>query len=97
MVSGSAEGLPTPLPITSSAKPARAERLAQTLTDHREAVLLYRRLATLVEDVPLRETLEDLRWLGVHRRPFLLWCDSLGLSELKLRPRKWQGNLAQSA
>ena len=80
-----------------SARPARAEQLARTLADHRDAVLLYRRLATLVEDVPLRETLEDLRWLGVPRGPFYLWCDSLGLNELKLRPRKWQGDLAQSA
>jgi len=80
-----------------SARPARAEQLARTLADHRDAVLLYRRLATLVEDVPLRETLEDLRWLGVPRRPFYLWCDSLGLNELKSRPRKWQGDLAQSA
>jgi 5'-3' exonuclease len=80
-----------------SARPARAEQLAEVLADHRDAVLLYRRLATLVEDVPLGETLEDLRWLGVHRQAFYLWCDSLGLSELKLRPRKWQGELAQSA
>jgi len=30
----------------------------------REAALLYRRLATLVLDVPLAESLEDLRWRG---------------------------------
>src|SRR5262249_35179468 len=61
-----------------SERPARPDLLAQTLADHRDEVLLYRRLATLVEDVPLSETLEDLRWLGVHRRAFYLWCDSLG-------------------
>ncbi len=80
-----------------SARPARAEQLAQALVENRDAILLYRRLATLVDDVPLPETLEDLRWLGVHRRTFYLWCDSLGLSELKLRPRKWQEDLAESA
>jgi 5'-3' exonuclease len=75
-----------------STKPARAEQLALVLAASREAAFLYRRLATLVEDVPLAEELDQLRWIGVHRQPFYLWCDSLGLSELKLRPRKWQGD-----
>ena len=89
------ENIPADVRLWSS-RPARAEQLAQVLADHREAVLLYRRLATLVEDVPLPERLDDLRWLGVRRQPFYLWCDSLGLSELKLRPQKWQGDLAPS-
>jgi len=89
------ENIPADARLWSS-RPARAEQLAQVLADHREAVLLYRRLATLVEDVPLPERLDDLRWLGVRRQPFYLWCDSLGLSELKLRPQKWQGDLAPS-
>jgi 5'-3' exonuclease len=88
------ENIPTDARLWS-ARPARAEQLAQVLADHREAVLLYRRLARLVEDVPLREQLDDLRWLGVRRQAFYLWCDSLGLSDLKLRPQKWQGDLAQ--
>lgn len=37
---------------------------AAVLASGREAVLLYRRLATLVHDVPLPESLEDLRWRG---------------------------------
>lgn len=85
------EKIPTDSRLWSD-KPRRAEQLARALAEARDAVLLYRRLATLVEDVPLREGLEDLRWLGVHRQPFYLWCDSLGLSELKLRPREWQGD-----
>ncbi len=89
------ENIPADVRLWSS-RPARAEQLAQVLADHREAVLLYRRLAQLVEDVPLPERLDDLRWLGVRRQPFYLWCDSLGLSELKLRPQKWQGDLAPS-
>ena len=39
-----------------------ATRLAGTLAAGREAATLYRRLATLVLDVPLAESLEDLRW-----------------------------------
>jgi 5'-3' exonuclease len=37
---------------------------AGVLASGREAALLYRRLATLVLDVPLAESLEDLRWRG---------------------------------
>jgi len=88
------ENIPTDARRWSS-RPARAEQLAQVLADHRQEALLYRRLAKLVEDVPLPERLEDLRWLGVQRQAFYLWCDGLGLSELKLRPQKWQGDLAQ--
>ena len=41
-----------------------AAQKAVVLTSGREAALLYRRLATLVLDVPLAESLEDLRWRG---------------------------------
>jgi 5'-3' exonuclease len=57
-----------------------AERLAAELTANRERVLLYRKLATLVEDVPLRESLDALRWRGVPRAPFDAWCDRVGAS-----------------
>lgn len=43
-----------------------AKALAESLAEHREAALLYRRLATLRTDVPLGETLADLRY-GGHR------------------------------
>lgn len=38
--------------------------LAESLRAHRQAALLYRRLATLRTDVPLAEDLEALRWRG---------------------------------
>lgn len=41
-----------------------AEALAENLRAERKEALLYRKLATLREDVPLSETLEDLRWRG---------------------------------
>ncbi|MCA9646994.1 MAG: flap endonuclease [Polyangiaceae bacterium] len=47
-----------------SAKPRGAARLSSELEAAREAALLYRRLATLRRDVPLEETLDDLRWKG---------------------------------
>lgn len=41
-----------------------AKRLAETLTSRRDEALLYRKLATLRTDVPLPETLDDIRWRG---------------------------------
>jgi 5'-3' exonuclease len=41
-----------------------AEVLARNLRENRDAALLYRRLATLRTDVPLAESLDDLRWRG---------------------------------
>lgn len=58
-----------------------AERLARTLAAEKECALLYRRLATLFDDVPLRERLEDLEWTGVPRESFEAWCARVGASE----------------
>jgi len=41
-----------------------AERLAATLAARRDEALLYKRLATLREDAPIRESLADLAWRG---------------------------------
>jgi 5'-3' exonuclease len=46
----------------------RADRLSQTLRDRLADVLLYRELATLRRDVPLPESLEDLRYRGPDER-----------------------------
>ena len=43
---------------------ARGARLAESLAGQRAEALLYRRLATLREDVPLTEKLGDLEWQG---------------------------------
>jgi 5'-3' exonuclease len=55
------------IPLDSRAWPAQirgADGLLATLRERLADVLLYRRLATLRRDVPLRETLEDLRYRG---------------------------------
>jgi 5'-3' exonuclease len=67
-----------------------ADRLAATLVERMEDALLYRRLATLIEDVPLAETLQELAWGGVPRRAFQQWCDRLGVSDLRARPKRWR-------
>jgi len=71
-------------------QPRGALQLATTLAAHREDAFLYRKLATLVDDVPLSETLEDLRFRGVPRDRFEKWCDELGVARLKTVPKRWQ-------
>jgi len=41
-----------------------AARLAAALQEHRELAILFRTLATLRTDVPVFETVDDLRWRG---------------------------------
>ncbi|HEY2516905.1 MAG TPA: 5'-3' exonuclease H3TH domain-containing protein [Polyangiaceae bacterium] len=54
-----------------------APALAAVLAESLEAAKLYRRLATLITDVPLAESLEDLRWRGVPKPRFEAWCESI--------------------
>ena len=66
-----------------------ALKLAVTLNERRDEALLYRKLATLVDDIPLKESLEDLRFRGVPRARFERWCDELGVSRMKTMPKRW--------
>jgi 5'-3' exonuclease len=75
-------------------RPRGADKLAATLRANREAALLYRKLATLVTDAPLAESLEDLAWAGVPRERYLALCDKLGLTTLKTRPKRWAPHAA---
>jgi hypothetical protein len=70
-------------------KPPRALQLAATLAERREEAYLYRRLATLVDDVPLPHALDDLRFRGVPRDAFAAWCDELGVTTLRAVPMRW--------
>jgi 5'-3' exonuclease len=70
-------------------KPRGADKLAATLREHREDAWLYRKLATLVTDAPLKESLADLEWKGVPREPYLAMCERLGLTTMKTRPKRW--------
>lgn len=68
---------------------ARASRLAESLVGHREEVLLYRRLATLRDDVPLEEELADLEWRGA-RSELKEMCRAWGEDDLPRRITRWQ-------
>jgi 5'-3' exonuclease len=56
-----------------------ASRLASTWAHMQEEAKLYRTLATLVCNVPLKEALPDLRWCGVPAERFSEWCSALGV------------------
>jgi 5'-3' exonuclease len=66
-----------------------APALAASLRDHRELAMLFRELATLVKDVPLPETLDDLRWRGATRAEFEAMAERLGQPLLVQRVHKW--------
>jgi hypothetical protein len=51
--------------------------------------LLYRQLATLRQDVPLKEKLADLEWVGAHERLKVL-CHELGDERIPERIPRWQ-------
>lgn len=78
------------LPHDWAVKPRGALKLAETLDAHRTDALLYRKLATLVTDVPLKETPEQLEWRGAPRKQFLEWCERVGSTTLQSRPKSWR-------
>jgi 5'-3' exonuclease len=59
-----------------------ASKLSDTLQARFEDALLYRTLTTLRTDVPLEESLEDLRWQGVVEPDFSELCAELGFESL---------------
>ena len=66
-----------------------ADVCAATLRERKKEALLYRTLATLALDVPLRETKNDLEFKGVPRARFEAWCDAIGSTSMKDRPKRW--------
>ena len=71
-----------------SVKLRGAMRLAAALQERREEVALYKKLATLVADVPLPESLQELRWRGARRGQLEGLAKELG--GLAMRPQRYQ-------
>jgi 5'-3' exonuclease len=67
----------------------RAASLAASLQEHHQEAQLFRQLATLRSDVPLREKLSDLQWRGALPH-FKVICHTLGDDKLPLRIERWQ-------
>jgi 5'-3' exonuclease len=61
-----------------------ALRLATTLTEQRERALLFRELATLRPDAPIKTDVDGLRWAG-PRDDFVSWAERLGTPALHAR------------
>jgi 5'-3' exonuclease len=69
-----------------------ASRLAATLEQRRDEVLLYRTLARLNRDSSIEKetpTLDDLEWHGVPRDRFLALCEELGFDTVRERVHRW--------
>jgi 5'-3' exonuclease len=67
-----------------------AAALGQSLRAGRDDALLYRRLARLRTDVPLEETLDDLRWRGARRGLLEALCVEIGEDEVGPRMPLWR-------
>lgn len=77
-------------PLEWEVKVRGAERLAGVLRAERENALLYRQLATLRLDVPLKLSLESLAWRGADRNRLLSLCEELGERRLVERVTRWR-------
>jgi len=67
----------------------RATTLLGNLKNNYKDALLFRELSTLRTVVPLKESLADLKWLGVYPR-FKKVCDELGNQSIPERITKWR-------
>lgn len=68
-----------------------AVRLATNLAEARDDAMLFKQLATLVEDAPIDEKLSDLEWRGAPRDAYEQWCTDMAAPRLRERPRRWTG------
>jgi 5'-3' exonuclease len=73
----------------SSISPGRAASLADNLSQRREEARLYKQLATIRQDVPLTEKLNDLKWQGAYRR-LKEFCHKLGDERIPERIPRWR-------
>jgi 5'-3' exonuclease len=62
-----------------------AKQLAKNLRTMSREAALFKILATLRTDVPLPQSLDDLRWRGAHRRQLAALCDQIGEKEITSR------------
>lgn len=69
--------------------PGRATTLLENLSQHYEEALLFRELSTLRDDVPLKENLDNLKWLGAYPRLKKL-CRELGDERIPERVQHWR-------
>jgi 5'-3' exonuclease len=71
-----------------------AAALAASLRERWSDALLFRRLATLREDVPLKERVNDLRWAGARRVELSALCREIGDEDFLQRVQRWRPSSA---
>ena len=67
----------------------RATTLLENLQANYKDALLFRELSTLRTDVPLKENLDNLKWIGAHPRLKKL-CHELGEERIPERITRWR-------
>ncbi len=67
----------------------RATTLLENLQENYKDALLFRELSTLRMDVPLKESLNDLKWQGATSRLKKV-CQELGDARIPERVKKWK-------
>jgi len=67
-----------------------AKSLSENLEADRDAALLYKRLATLREDVPLAESVADLAWQGADRAALEAVAAEIGAERDLSRVQRWR-------
>ncbi len=82
------ESIP-PDPSAWMVAPRGAAQLAATLAARRDEALFYRKLARLIDDVPVAESLAGVEFRGVPRARFEEFCRSAGAGDLSQRPQRW--------
>jgi 5'-3' exonuclease len=75
----------------SSISPGRAASLTESLSTRRDEALLYRQLATLREDVPIKEKVSDLKWRGAWEKLKEI-CHQLGDENIPKRISRWRSS-----
>ncbi len=69
-----------------------AAGLAAVLKQHRSEAMLYRKLATLRQDVPLKATTDTLQWRGANRQKLTELCHRIGDVRLIEQIPRWRGS-----
>ncbi|MDP6454036.1 MAG: 5'-3' exonuclease H3TH domain-containing protein [SAR202 cluster bacterium] len=72
--------------------PRGAKGLAANLSAAQEDVALYKELATLRTDVPISESLDDLKWIGANEDEYTSLCLELGFGGISNAPTRWISN-----
>ena len=66
-----------------------ADRLATALAERRPEAMLYKKLTTLVDDLPLAKSLDELAVPGIPREKFNNWCARIGVDDIAPRITRW--------